>query len=138
MWHHVDCLGTPSDTAQDEYLEQRRLATPEYLETPKIILDVALQPTSRGGLKGFTAGNIRIVSIARRLSSSPEDRKSIETSPWMAAHLIEQEKVGVTDSEWENWLKGEFGMDEDESYEPLVVKDQLYYTCPVCTSDELI
>jgi hypothetical protein len=137
MWYHVACLGTPTDITQDQYLE-KLFTSDKFLNTPRLICQVALQPTARGGLTHFTAGNIRIVYKARKLLFSPEERDLVRKSEWMAAHLIEESRSDMLDTDWEMWLKAEFGMDKPGSYEPLVVTDQLYYTCPECRSDSLI
>jgi hypothetical protein len=135
-WYHVDCLGAPSDISQNSYMD-RVAEREEYGQTPKTILIVAFQPTARGGLTHFTAGNIRMVSQARSLLSS-EERHVVEQSGWMMAHLIEESRENILDDDWIKWLESEFGIDKKDVCEKLLVEDQLYYTCPTCNSSLLI
>jgi hypothetical protein len=135
-WYHTDCLGAPSNLSQESYIHNIA-DKEECADIPFAVLTVAFQPTARGGLTHFTTGNICIISQARNLLYTDE-RETVERSPWMAGHLVEESRVTVEGEDWIAWLKFELGMDEEDVEEALIVEGQLYYTCPECNDELLI
>lgn len=93
---------------------------------PAFLPEVAFQPAARGGIRHFTAGNIRIVKKAREL-------------------LWEQEWIGVnnmTEEEWKTSLERFFEMPEKDrgnfEREQLVVACQDIYLCAICTDKQYV
>jgi hypothetical protein len=62
----------------------------EHSKVPKSILQIAFQPTARGGNLHYIAGNIRFVNRARLLLD-PMVREDILSNPvpWMAATIVD-------------------------------------------------
>ena len=59
--------------SQEAILEQAASSLgPSPIQT--ILLEIAFQPVARGGVRHFTAGNIRIVTKARNLVLDEEER----------------------------------------------------------------
>jgi hypothetical protein len=116
------------------------LLSPNTPQIPQSILEVALQPTARGGSAHFAAGNLRIVKFARELLDSEARNETINNHNWFVAHL--QEVDGdhhdhvVTDEDWRRFMEDEHGMTEEERgeerFEQLVVHGQTMFTCPFC------
>lgn len=105
---------------QDAILEAALGSSP--IQT--ILLEIAFQPAARGGARHFTAGNIRIVTMARNLVLDEEKRLRFtkgmdwDGDKWMAA------------------LRDEFGMLEEDvgdfNREQLVAGGQNSYQCAGC------
>jgi hypothetical protein len=129
-WYHTGCLGAPSDVSQETYIKMVA-GSEEYKNIPPAILAVAFQPTARGGLAHFIAGNIRIVSEATALLQA-NSRNDVENSSWIVAHLVEESRVEVQDDDWLAWLKFVLGLDKDRVEEELIVQGQCLYSCPTC------
>lgn len=107
--------------------------TGQDAETPSSILEVASQPTARGGELHFSAGNIRLVNFARSLLNKQDrDQIVINPDPWMAQNLVEHANDPCI--MWKKYMEYEFSMD-GRSEEQLVIKDQVFYTCPNCGPD---
>lgn len=106
-------------------------------DIPFPILAVAFQPTARGGLAHFTAGNIRIVSEATELLHA-NFRNTVENSPWMVEHRVKDSRSVVQDSDWIAWLKFQIGLDKDDVEEELIVNGQQFYTCPRCNNSDIL
>jgi hypothetical protein len=106
----------------------------EFPDIPRSILEVAHQPTARGGNLHFVSGNIRLVNMGRELLSK-EIREDIldMQDPWMEMNIAENKED--EDTLWREYLKYENNIDEKkEDTEQLVVKDQVLYACPGCDS----
>ena len=99
---------------------------------PYTILQVAFQPTARGGKTHFVAGNIRLVSAARDLLDSSA-REVIAESAWMTAYLLE---FGEDDEKWQAWLEHQYHIDDEErgniAEEQLLIEKQQMYSCSIC------
>jgi len=110
---------------------------PEHRDTPRILLDVAFQPTARGEPTHFVAGNIRIVDSARQLLDQ-QKREDVTKESWMVAHLLEMDGKHTTDDDWKAWLLFLHGLEEEPvkhrggHRERLVVTGQAYYSCVRC------
>jgi hypothetical protein len=136
-WYHKECLQVAVGLSQDAYIKDTISAKEEFRGVPDAILAVAFQPTARGGSVHFTTGNIRIVNKARSLVSIQE-RQEAEVSDWMVSRLNSESRSDVLGHDWIDWLKFTFGMDKEGAYEPLVVGDQEYHSCPSCNTLFLI
>ena len=104
----------------------------EFPDIPESILEVAYQPTARGGSLHYISGNIRLVNMARLLLTK-EKREDILAmpDPWMEENIstCKEKKASL----WWEYLKYENNIDEEKGHtEQLVVKDQILYTCPSC------
>jgi hypothetical protein len=105
-----------------------------YASVPETILQVAFQPTARGGPQHFIAGNIRLISAAKKLLD-PVELEKAKNSSWMSAHELQ---VGSLNDccVWQEWLEEKYHIDgdarEDLNSEQLLVKDQRFYICPGC------
>jgi hypothetical protein len=84
---------------------------------------VAFQPAARGGVRHFTAGNIRIVKKAREL-------------------LLDQDHREWTEEEWISFLEEGFGMLKNDrgnmEREQLVVGCQSIYLCAICDGNQYV
>lgn len=104
----------------------------EHSNVPKSIIQIAFQPTARGGNIHYTAGNIRFVNKARLLLD-PTVREKILSNPkpWMVGNMVahEDDESGL----WWEYMVYEFDIvTEDKDTEQLVVMDQVMYKCPKC------
>jgi hypothetical protein len=92
---------------------------------PEILLRVAHQPVARGGLRHFTAGNIRIVTKARELVENEGERLDFSKG------------MSWNDDEWMASLESHFGILEVDrgniEREQLVVGGQCIYQCNGCS-----
>jgi len=106
----------------------------EFPDTPKSILEVAHQPTARGGSLHYISGNIRLVNMGRQLLSKEKRHDILATpDPWMEVNIATHQEN--EDTLWWEYLKYENNIDEmKKDTEQLVVKDQVLYTCPSCDS----
>jgi hypothetical protein len=93
-------------------------------ELPKILFDMAYQPAGRGGERHFTAGNIHIVSMARKLLKDDARRQQFtgsqnwDNEQWKTA-LLKHFKIRTSD---------EGRVDREQ----LVLYGQTLYTCGIC------
>lgn len=132
-WFHTTCLLRELDlpTTQAEHLTA---IMSEFPQIPKSIIEVAYQPTARGGNLHFVAGNIRLVNMARDLLDEEARNLILATpDPWMAANMAthQEDKVAL----WWEYLIYENNIEEGKKdTEQLVVKDQVLYSCPSCDS----
>jgi hypothetical protein len=92
---------------------------------PAILAQVAFQPAARGGIRHFTAGNIRIVKKARDLIFDHAGR-----TEWTGGNEM-------TEEEWISSMEDFFGMSETDrgnvEREQLVVGNQNIYECAICS-----
>jgi hypothetical protein len=127
-WFHTTCLST-NHVTQAQYLEAK---SEEYSNVPQSILQIAFQPTARGGDLHYIAGNIRFVNKARQLLDH-RTREGILSNPepWMAAVMVDHEEDEI--SLWREYMVYQYNIDiEDKDTEQLVVTDQALYNCPNC------
>ncbi|KAF8803047.1 hypothetical protein BYT27DRAFT_7110517, partial [Phlegmacium glaucopus] len=124
-WYHSSCLAiyklyTQTKTAQRSAKEMGL----KQGEVPQILLDAAFQPTARGGMRHFIAGNIRIVTKARELVENEDEREGFA------------EGMAWSNDEWASSLESYFGILEEnrENFqeEQLVVSGQDIYHCAGC------
>ena len=93
---------------------------------PEILSCMALQPIARGGLRHFTAGNIRIVTKAKELMNNEVERVNFSNG------------LGCSEDEeeWISALENHFGILEADrgnlNREQLVVGGQDIYECSGC------
>jgi hypothetical protein len=106
----------------------------DFPDIPRSILEVAHQPTARGGNLHFISGNIRLVNMGRQLLSKEKRDDILDMpDPWMEMNIAENKED--EDTLWREYLKYENNIDEKkEDTEQLVVKDQVLYACPGCDS----
>jgi hypothetical protein len=104
----------------------------ESSDIPKTILEVAYQPTARGGSLHYVSGNIRLVNMGRQLLSKEKRDDILATpDPWMEVNIAAHQED--EDALWWEYMKYENNIDEEKKdTEQLVVKDQVLYTCPTC------
>lgn len=142
MWFHTKCLEKNQISEQEEYLEVVKKSTHQKLtepglQIPQAILGVAFQPTARGGLTHFVAGNTRIVKFARSLLEFSARDKVVASHNWFIAHSqeITHEDL-ITDEDWRRFMEDEHGLKEGEgeqvSCEQLIAYGQTIFTCPFC------
>lgn len=127
-WFHTTCLSNNYVT-QDQYLEEICL---QHSNVPLPILQIAFQPTARGGNLHYIAGNIRFVHKARLLLD-PQVREEILSNPepWMAANMVDYDEDEI--SLWSEYMVYKYNIDvENKDAEQLVVTDQVLYKCPNC------
>jgi hypothetical protein len=128
-WFHTTCLSTDRITTQAHHLEAM---SQEHSDVPKSILQIAFQPTARGGNLHYIAGNIRFVHKARLLLDQVL-REDILSNPdsWMAANIVDLEDDEA--SLWWEYMAYEYNIDtENKDTEQLVVTDQVLFECPKC------
>ena len=106
----------------------------EFPNIPRSILEVAHQPTGRGGCLHYISGNIRLVNFGRQLLSKEKRDDILATpDPWMEVNIETHQEN--EDTLWWEYQKYENNIDETKKdTEQLVVKDQVLYTCPRCDS----
>lgn len=116
---------------QAEHLESILLTFPKI---PKSILQVAYQPTGRGGRLHYVAGNIRFVHMARELLDAQRQGHILATpDPWMMVNI--EQNQGDEVALWWDYLKYENNVDEEDKHgEQLLIVDQVFYTCLRCGS----
>ena len=104
----------------------------EHSNVPQSILQIAFQPTARGGDLHYIAGNIRFVHKARLLLDSTVREELLSNpDPWMAANMVDHEDD--ESSLWQEYLVYEYNINpENKDTEQLVVTDQILYKCPTC------
>lgn len=131
MWFHATCLEESIFSKQE---------APVASGIPEVILEVALQPTARGGPLHFATGNVRIVKFAHDLLK-PEVRDAIITNHnWFVAHSQEfsdgENDNIITNEDWRSFMEDEHGMKEkergDNRFEQLVIYGQAIFICPSC------
>lgn len=116
-------------TTQGQHLEA---IVSKFPDIPKSILEVAYQPTARGGSLHYISGNIRLVNAARQLLDR-QKREDIITKPdpWMAVNIEKHQENEAT--LWWKYLIYENNLNEEKKdTEKLVNLDQVLYTCPNC------
>jgi hypothetical protein len=104
----------------------------EHSKVPASILQIAFQPTVRGGTLHYIAGNIRFVNKARQLLDH-DVRENILSNleSWMAASIVDHEDD--ESSLWWEYMVYEYDIDiENKDTEQLVVTGQVLYKCPKC------
>jgi hypothetical protein len=104
----------------------------EHPNVPQTILQIAFQPTARGGNLHYIAGNIRFVNKARLLLDH-RVREDILSNPvpWMAANIVDFEDD--ENSLWWEYMVYEYNIDiGNKDTEQLVVTDQVLFKCPNC------
>ena len=104
----------------------------KHSDVPRSILEIAFQPTARGGNLHYIAGNIRFVNMARMLLDHTA-RANMLANPdrWMAANIVDH---GEDESSlWWEYMVYEQGIDiGDKDTEQLVVTGQDLRACPKC------
>lgn len=100
------------------------MKTEDMSMLPRILLDMACQPAARGGERHFTAGNIRLVTKARKLLYSEEERAEFTgNKEW-------------NNDQWKKALMKHFGIKKSHEgkvdREQLVLYDQVVYKCTIC------
>ncbi|KAF8816245.1 hypothetical protein BYT27DRAFT_7208844 [Phlegmacium glaucopus] len=131
-WFHTKCL-IPDDTpTQAQHMKHLFL---EFPEVPRSIIEVAYQPTARGGSVHYISGNIRLVNLARQLMEQ-EKREDILAKPdlWMALNVVEHQEKDEATLWWQYSIYENNIIEEKKGTEQLVVRDQIVYTCPLCSS----
>jgi hypothetical protein len=104
----------------------------EHPMTPQCILDVAYQPTARGGQKHFITGNIRFVLMARNLLQGTQRDEALNAMDAGTVMTIGVEWEDV-ETIWRSFMEVEHGIWPEKNHtEQLVVEDQLLYACPRC------
>lgn len=110
-----------------------------HQDTPKVIFEVAYQPTARGGLRHFAAGNLRIVKLAQDLLESKRRDEVVGHSDWFAAHMQEvgdDNEGNITEEDWRKFMEDEHGIKEKDQgkdgREQLLVLGQNITSCPLC------
>lgn len=128
-WFHTTCLPVDDITTQAHHLE---LISKESSDAPKSIIQIAFQPTARGGKLHYTAGNIRFVNKARQLLEPMVRQKILSNpEPWMVGNIVDHEDD--ESSLWWEYMVYEYAINvEDKDTEQLVVTDQVLYKCPKC------
>jgi hypothetical protein len=131
-WFHTTCLKTLNPnhiTTQAQHLEA---IAQEHSNVPQSILQIAFQPTARGGDLHYIAGNIRFVNKARLLLDSKVRADILSNpNPWMAANMIDHEDD--ESSLWQEYMIYEYNIKTDnKDTEQLVVADQVLFNCPTC------
>ena len=106
-------------------------------QVPTTILEVAFQPTARGGSTHFTAGNLRIVKFAQTLLEASIRDEIVGGHNWFAAHIQEVGDEGdITDKDWRSFMEDEHSIKERKStgdeFEQLLVSGQAILACPLC------
>jgi hypothetical protein len=128
-WFHTTCLPNDHITTQVQHLE---VIFAKHSDVPCSILQIAFQPTARGGNLHYIAGNIRFVNMARMLlDHTVRDNMLSNPDPWMAANIVDNEKD--KSSLWWEYMVHEQGIDTgDKNSEQLVVTDQNLHTRSKC------
>jgi hypothetical protein len=128
-WFHTKCLIPDITTTQ---MQQLKDYICEFPDIPKSILEVAYQPTARGGGLHYVSGNIRLVNMGRELLRKEKRDVILRTpDPWMAENIETHQEN--EDALWWEYLKYDNNIDEEKNdTEQLVVKEQVLYTCPSC------
>jgi hypothetical protein len=137
-WFHLTCLERNNISNQEEYVKQIQ-ATMGLQDVPQIIFQTAYQPTARGGLTHFTAGNLRIVKFARDLLEAQKRNEVADNASWFIAHVQEvedHEESNITENDWGRFMEDTHGIKEEnqgrKAYEQLVVHGQSMVVCPLC------
>jgi hypothetical protein len=116
------CLRPAEGKTQDGLTRNSLKETPA--ELPKILFDMAYQPVGRGGERHFTAGNIRLVSMARELLK--DDAKMQEFTKGQ----------NWDNDQWKMALLKQFEMKSSDegkaNREQLVLYGQTLYICDIC------
>lgn len=132
IWFNMSCLHTHEKTQNDLAGEKKALEC--YEGYAGIIVEVAFQPTARGGAVHFSSGNARIVRQARELL----DLVDSDNHPQYVAHILEAEgDPGFnTEEVWADIMEATVGLKKasrgDINHEQLIVRDQKMYSCPIC------
>jgi hypothetical protein len=83
----------------------------------------------------YISGNIRLVNLARQLMEQ-EKREDILAKPdvWMALNVAEHQEKDEATLWWRYLIYENNIIEEKKGTEQLVVRDQIVYTCPLCSS----
>jgi hypothetical protein len=133
QWFNTTCLSKARCSQASVATKQNGLQ--KYHNHAKIIVEVAFQPTARGGTRHFASGNGRIVRLARGFLDNP----NLESHAVYIAHRIEKEADGEFNEEdaWAEIMEEQIGMKRgnrgNAEYEQLIVRDQQMFSCSVCT-----
>lgn len=103
------------------------------------VIEVAFQPTARGGSTHFPSGNGRIVLLARQIL----DDSNPKCTGMYAARKAEREldpnfdgDVTWKERTWIQIMLESIGLKENQKdknkYEQLIIRDQQMFTCPLC------
>ena len=117
----------------------KQIARQEHQNSTATVVEVAFQPTARGGLTHFASGNGRIVLQARQIL----DDANPKCAGMYAAHKAESELdenfsegAGWKAKTWLEIMLENMGLKEDYegnyNREQLIIRDQQMFTCPVC------
>jgi hypothetical protein len=131
-WFNTSCIQYHARTQSSVAAEQKAFKSHEgYAE---IIVDVAFQPTARGGPTHFASGNGRIVRLARELLNDA----NLDSYPQYVGHLLEAEGDPAFSREnaWAEIMEDLIGLKKahrgDFSHEQLICREQQMYGCPIC------
>jgi hypothetical protein len=124
----------PNQVAYVEYIKK---SSTGLQDVPEVILQVAYQPTARGGFTHYTAGNVRITKFARELLVAQRRDEILHHDPWFIAHAQEVgDEESITENDWRRFMEDKHGMEEKnqgvEGHEQLLVLDQIIESCPLC------
>ena len=132
----MTCLNKHDISNQEEYLKEIQ-GSMGFQGVPQVILQAAYQPTARGGLTHFTAGNPRIVKFARGLLEAKRRDEVVDHDDWFAAHVQEVgDEEDITENDWRRFMEDEHGIKEKnhnvDGREQLLVLGQSIASCPLC------
>ena len=135
-WFHLTCLETHNIPNQEEYVKDIQCSR-GLQDVPQVILQTAYQPTARGGLTHFTAGNLRIVKFARGLLEAKIRDELVDHDNWFVAHKQEvEDEENITENDWGRFMEDEHGIKEKnkgvDGHEQLLVLGQSVTFCPLC------
>lgn len=124
QWFHLECIPIEEGESQATLKSDHNPRTSTSL--PSILIDMACQPAARGGARHFTAGNIRLVTKARKLLKSKRARaKFTGDEEW-------------SNDQWKCALMKHFRIKKSDegnlNREQLVVYEQIVYKCVKCDS----
>ena len=111
-----------------------QMAVEKHQNHADIVIQVAFQPTARGGSRHFASGNGRIVCHARRLL----DDKNPDSHAMYIAHKVEAEGSPEFSLEnaWTEIMEEQMGLRKDDrgkdDQEQLIIHNEQMFTCPLC------
>lgn len=136
-WFNTSCLSSSACSQASVVVKQITLQA--HQNNTATVVEVAFQPTARGGSTHFASGNGRIVLQARQIL----DGANPKCASMYAAHQVESE-LDVNFSEGAAWkaktwleiMRENMGLKEDckgkDDREQLILRDQQMFTCSVC------
>lgn len=115
------------------------MALQQHQNNTAVVIEVAFQPTARGGFRHFVSGNGRIVLQAREILNNANP----QCASMYAAHKVESEKdpdfsedTPWKEKVWMDIMLENIGLKDDYSNrddrEQLIIRNQQMFTCPVC------